>query len=66
VKTATVKWFDKAKGYGFLICGDQEIFAHYSKIQTEGFKTLLPGMTVEIEIYETEKGLMAGKIFLPA
>ncbi|BDR14035.1 cold shock domain protein CspD [Vibrio sp. STUT-A11] len=53
--TGTVKWFNNAKGFGF-ICSDEEegdIFAHYSTIQMDGYRTLKAGQQVS---YETEKG----------
>ena len=55
-----VKWFDKKKGYGFLVIEDgMEIFVHYSGLNMEGFKTLKPGQTVVFGLIETEKGLQA-------
>ena len=55
-----VKWFDKKKGYGFLVIEDgMEIFVHYSGLNMEGFKTLEPGQTVVFGLIETEKGLQA-------
>ncbi len=53
--TGTVKWFNNAKGFGF-ICSDEEegdIFAHYSTIQMDGYRTLKAGQQVS---YEIEKG----------
>lgn len=53
----TVKWFNAAKGYGFI---EQEaggdIFVHYSAIQTDGFKTLNEGERVEFEVAENSDG----------
>lgn len=53
----TVKWFNAAKGYGFI---EQEsggdIFVHYSAIQTEGFKTLNEGEKVEFDVSENDDG----------
>lgn len=54
-----VKWFSPKKGYGFIIRDEapenqKEIFVHYSAIEMEGFKTLIPGIKVEFEV---EKGL---------
>lgn len=56
----TVKWFSELKGFGF-ICDNQgnNVFVHYSGIQSDGFKTLYEGQTVEYEIIDTEKGRQA-------
>ncbi len=58
--TGTVKWFDDAKGYGFI---EQEtgedVFVHFSDIEVEGYKTLDEDQQVEFELEETEKGLAA-------
>jgi CspA family cold shock protein len=57
----TVKWFNNAKGYGFILPdgGGDDLFAHYSSIQMEGYKTLKAGQPVEFEIVEGPKGLQA-------
>ena len=54
----TVKWFNDAKGYGFLTPkeGEKDLFVHMSEIQMEGFKTLKEGQKVEFEKGETDKG----------
>jgi CspA family cold shock protein len=56
--TGRVKWFNNAKGYGFILSkeGGDDYFAHYSSIQMEGYKTLKAGQLVEFEILEGEKG----------
>ncbi|BBA85300.1 cold-shock protein [endosymbiont of Sipalinus gigas] len=56
-----VKWFNKNKGFGFIIPneGNKDIFVHFSSINGEGFKTLLEGQEVEFEIYESQKGVSA-------
>ena len=55
-----VKWFNDAKGYGFLDNGEMEdIFVHYSAIKHDGFKTLSEGQRVEFDLIETPKGLQA-------
>ncbi len=56
--TGRVKWFNNAKGYGFILPqeGGEDYFAHYSSIQMEGYKTLKAGQLVEFEILEGEKG----------
>ena len=64
----TVKFFDSSKGFGFITAhtddGDLDVFAHYSQIQMDGFKTLNEGDKVEFNIMETEKGLQADNISL--
>ena len=58
--TGVVKWFNDAKGYGFIDAENRvNIFVHYSKIIGEGFKTLQEGDVVEFDLYENEKGLQA-------
>lgn len=57
-----VKFFNAARGYGFIIYDGQEVFAHYSQIQGEGFKTLHEGQEVEFDLYEGSKGLEARNI----
>lgn len=65
MQTGTVKWFNNAKGYGFIIPDDgsgEDVFAHYSAIQMEGYKTLKAGQQVEYEIEPGPKGLHANQI----
>lgn len=59
----TVKWFNADKGFGF-ICGEDgvDVFAHYSKINTEGFKTLDEGQKVSFDVTQGEKGPQAENI----
>ena len=56
----TVKWFNAAKGYGFIqrASGD-DVFVHFSAIQANGFKTLEEGSEVEFEVKQGPKGLQA-------
>ena len=60
----TVKWFNNAKGYGFIMPdgGGEDLFAHFSAINMEGYKTLRAGDTVEYEVLEGPKGLHADNI----
>ena len=60
----TVKWFNDTKGYGFITPddGSPDVFAHYSDIQVEGFKTLSEGQKVEFEIMSSPKGPRASNI----
>jgi len=59
-----VKWFDEAKGYGFIVPneGGKEVFVHYSSIQGNGFKTLKEGDTVSYELTEGPKGPQATQV----
>ena len=62
--TGTVKWFNNAKGYGFILPdkGNEDLFAHYSSITMEGYKTLKAGQPVSFEIIKGPKGLHATQI----
>lgn len=56
----TVKWFNEAKGYGFIQRdGADDVFVHYSAIQVAGFKTLQEGQRVEFSVEPGRKGLQA-------
>ena len=61
--TGTVKWFNESKGFGFI---EQEsgpdVFAHFSNISGDGFKTLAEGQTVEFEVEQGPKGLQATNV----
>ncbi|HWP02672.1 MAG TPA: cold-shock protein [Gemmatimonadaceae bacterium] len=58
-----VKWFNDAKGYGFIEQeGGADVFVHFSEIQMEGFKTLQEGQLVEFEIQTGAKGLHATNV----
>lgn len=59
----TVKWFNDAKGYGFITQADgQEIFVHFSGIAGEGFRSLAEGDEVEFELRTTDRGPQAGNV----
>jgi CspA family cold shock protein len=62
--TGTVKWFNNAKGYGFILSDDggEDLFAHYSSIEMEGYKTLKAGQMVCFDIIPGDKGLHATNI----
>ena len=58
-----VKWFNDAKGFGFIEGQDgMDIFVHYTAIQTDGYKTLLEGQDVEFDVYEGKKGPQAQNV----
>ncbi len=60
----TVKWFNNAKGYGFLTTDgkDDDIFVHHTSIQSKGFRTLAQGEPVQFELIEGDKGLKADNV----
>lgn len=62
--TGLVKWFNDAKGYGFIVQdgNDKDIFVHYTAIGGDGFKTLAEGQKVDFEIVEGPKGLQATNV----
>ena len=62
--TGTVKWFNDAKGYGFITPEDQgkDLFVHHSSITGDGFKSLAEGAKVEYEPTEGPKGLQAENV----
>jgi cold shock protein len=61
--TGTVKWFSAEKGYGFITADDgKDVFAHFSNIEVEGFKTLTQGAKVEFNVEDSQRGPQATKI----
>jgi len=62
--TGIVKWFNNAKGYGFVTPdqGEQDVFVHFSSIDMDGYKTLKEGQKVRFEIQEGPKGLHASNL----
>ena len=62
--TGTVKWFNNAKGFGFILPEDEgeDLFAHYSSIEMDGYRTLKAGQSVTFEIEEGDKGRHAKNI----
>lgn len=62
--TGTVKWFNDAKGYGFITpdASGEDLFAHFSAIKMDGFKTLKQGQRVTFDLKEGEKGKQADNI----
>ncbi len=64
MKTGIVQWFNDSKGYGFIkeVGKDESIFAHYTAIMTDGFKTLAEGQRVDFDLIEGPKGPQAANI----
>ena len=62
--TGTVKWFNDAKGFGFIEpeAGGEDVFAHFSAIQMEGFRTLKQGSQVSFDLVQGPKGQLAQNI----
>lgn len=58
-----VKWFNSEKGFGFIeVEGGEDVFVHFSAIQTDGFKTLEDGQDVQFDIVQGEKGPQAANV----
>ncbi len=62
--TGTVKWFNDAKGFGFIVQdnGGEDVFVHHTAIQADGFRSLAEGQKVEFEVAKGPKGLQASKV----
>jgi cold shock protein len=63
VASGTVKWFNEAKGFGFISQeGGEDVFVHFSTIQGNGFKTLAEGERVTFDVVKGPKGLQAANV----
>ena len=61
--TGTVKWFNDAKGFGFITTeGGEDVFVHFSAIQSKGFRSLAEGAAVEFDMVQGPKGLQASNV----
>ena len=61
--TGRVKWFNDAKGFGFITMeGGEDVFVHFSAIQANGFRTLAEGAQVEFDVVQGPKGLQAANV----
>jgi cold shock protein len=62
--TGTVKWFNDAKGFGFIVQdnGGPDVFCHHTAIQADGFRSLAEGQKVEFEVTKGPKGLQAANV----
>ncbi len=62
--TGTVKWFNEAKGFGFITPenGEKDVFVHFSSIQSGGFKSLAEGQRVSFDITDGDKGPQASNV----
>ena len=61
--TGKVKWFNDAKGYGFITMeGGEDVFVHFSAIQAQGFRSLAEGAAVEFDLVQGPKGLQAANV----
>ena len=64
MQTGTVKWFNDAKGFGFITpdAGGDDLFAHFSEIKANGFKSLQENQRVSFDVTQGKKGLQASNI----
>ena len=63
METGTVKWFNSEKGFGFItVEGGNDVFAHFSAIQGEGFKTLEEGQAVTFDVEDSDRGPQATNV----
>ncbi len=63
METGTVKWFNDAKGFGFIIReGGPDVFVHHSSIQSEGFRSLAEGDRVQFDVVQGPKGAQAANV----
>jgi CspA family cold shock protein len=64
-QSGKVKWFNDAKGFGYITTeGGEDVFVHFSALQSKGFRSLQEGQTVEFDVVQGPKGLQATKVTL--
>ena len=66
MQTGTVKWFNATKGFGFIVQegGGEDVFVHYSAINSDGYRTLAEGQKVQFDVEQGPKGLQAQNVTL--
>lgn len=63
MESGKVKWFNESKGFGFIEReGQEDVFVHYSAIQSKGYKALSEGQKVEFEVVTSQKGIQASNV----
>lgn len=63
MESGKVKWFNESKGFGFIEReGEEDVFVHYSAIQSKGYKSLTEGQKVEFEVVTSQKGIQASNV----
>ena len=63
MSTGKVKWFNAEKGYGFITSDEgQDVFVHYSSIQSDGFRTLEEGQRVSFDVVDSDRGQQAANV----
>ncbi|HEX9062112.1 MAG TPA: cold-shock protein [Clostridia bacterium] len=65
MNNGTVKWFNAEKGFGFItVDGGEDVFVHFSSIQSSGYKTLDEGQRVSFDIEKGQRGMQATNVYL--
>ncbi len=65
MNNGTVKWFNAEKGYGFItVDGGDDVFVHFSAIQSDGYKTLDEGQRVRFDLEKGQRGMQAANVYV--